>query len=147
MDCASRPLESQMKTAAKRMARRCKMQRQAMNGVVYTFGPFEIDGRARQLRRNGERVALSDRYLSVLLHLAAHAGAVVSKDDLVTAGWADTAVSDNSLEQAISALRRVLGANAQGDQYVETVPRQGYRLTGPVVRTASHATHDDIDAL
>ena len=118
-----------------------------MGGVVYTLGPFEIDGRARQLRRNGERVVLSDRYLSVLLHLAAHAGTVVSKDDLVTAGWADTAVSDNSLEQAISALRRVLGANTRGDQYVETIPRQGYRLTGPVVRTASHATHDDIDAL
>jgi DNA-binding winged helix-turn-helix (wHTH) protein len=118
-----------------------------MGGVIYTVGPFEIDGRARQLRRNGERVALSDRYLSVLLHLATHAGAVVSKDDLVTAGWADTAVSDNSLEQAISALRRVLGANAQGDQYVETVPRQGYRLTAPVARIATHATHDDIDAL
>jgi DNA-binding winged helix-turn-helix (wHTH) protein len=118
-----------------------------MGGIVYTLGPFEIDGRARQLRRNGERVALSDRYLSVLLHLATHAGVVVSKDDLVTAGWADTAVSDNSLEQAISALRRVLGANAQGEQYVETVPRQGYRLRGPVVRTALHATHDDIDAL
>ena len=118
-----------------------------MSGVVYTFGPFEIDGRSRQLRRNGERVALSDRYVGVLLHLAAHAGTVVSKDDLVTAGWADTAVSDNSLEQAVSALRRALGANAQGDQYVETVPRQGYRLTGPVVRTATHATDDDIDAL
>src|SRR5688500_11628362 len=118
-----------------------------MGGVVYTLGPFEIDGRTRQLRRSGERVALSDRYLSVLLHLAAHAGTVVSKDDLVTAGWADTAVSDNSLEQAISALRRVLGANAQGEQYVETIPRQGYRLIGPVARTATHATRDDVDAL
>ena len=89
-------------------------------GVVYTFGIFELDSRARQLRRNGEPVALSDRYVSVLLHLAAHAGEVVSKDALVTAGWGDTAVSDNSLEQAISALRRALGTNPQGDQYVAT---------------------------
>lgn len=116
-------------------------------GVAYTFGVFELDGRARQLRRNGERVTLSDRYLSVLLHLAAHAGHVVSKDDLVSAGWGDTAVSDNSLEQAISALRRALGANTQGDQYVETVPRQGYRLAAEVVRAVSAATNDDIDAL
>ena len=116
-------------------------------GVVYRFGVFELDGRARQLRRNGERVALSDRYLSVLLHLAAHAGSVVSKDDLVAAGWGETAVGDNSLEQAISALRRALGTNAQGEQYVETVPRQGYRLAAQVVRTVSPATNDDIDAL
>ena len=116
-------------------------------GVAYTFGVFELDGRARQLRRNGERVALSDRYLSVLIHLAAHAGSVVSKDDLVAAGWGDTAVSDNSLEQAISALRRALGSNAHGDQYVETVPRQGYRLAADVARVVAHATNDDIDAL
>jgi DNA-binding winged helix-turn-helix (wHTH) protein len=116
-------------------------------GVIYNFGNFELDSRARQLRRNGEPIALSDRYVSVLLHLAAHAGEVVSKDELVTAGWGDTAVSDNSLEQAISALRRALGANPQGDQYVTTVPRQGYRLAATVTRTLSQATAEDIDAL
>jgi DNA-binding winged helix-turn-helix (wHTH) protein len=116
-------------------------------GAVYTFANFELDGRARQLRRNGERVALSDRYLGVLLHLAAHAGEVISKDDLVTAGWGDTAVGDNSLEQAISALRRALGTNPQGDPYLATVPRQGYRLAATVTRTLSQATHEDIDAL
>lgn len=115
--------------------------------VVYTFGIFELDGHARQLRRNGEPVALSDRYVSVLLHLAAHAGEVVSKDDLVTAGWGDTAVGDNSLEQAISALRRALGTNARGDQCVATVPRRGYRLAAAVTRTLSQATPEDIDAL
>ena len=115
--------------------------------MVYTFGDFQLDSRARQLRRSGEPVALSDRYVSVLLHLAAHAGEVVSKDDLVTAGWGDTAVGDNSLEQAISALRRALGTNATGDQYVATVPRQGYRLAAAVTRTLSQATPEDIDAL
>ncbi len=116
-------------------------------GAVYTFGDFELDGRARQLRRRGERVMLSDRYVSVLLHLAAHAGTVVSKDDLVTAGWGDTAVSDNSLEQAISAVRRALATDADGDQLVETVPRQGYRFTAAVTRNLPQATAADIDAL
>jgi DNA-binding winged helix-turn-helix (wHTH) protein len=116
-------------------------------GAIYSFGRFELDGRARQLRRNGERVALSDRYLSVLLHLAAHAGTVVSKDDLVKAGWGDTAVGDNSLEQAISALRRTLGTSADDREYVETVPRQGYRLTVPVTRAMPQASAADIDAL
>ncbi|HJU42966.1 MAG TPA: winged helix-turn-helix domain-containing protein [Vicinamibacterales bacterium] len=116
-------------------------------GAIYTFGGFELDGRSRQLRRGGERVALSDRYLSVLLHLAAHAGAVVSKDELVKAGWGDTAVGDNSLEQAISALRRTLGKSPDDREYVETVPRQGYRLTTAVTRAMPQATAADIDAL
>ncbi len=116
-------------------------------GAVYTFGDFELDGRTRQLRRNGERVTLSDRYVAVLLHLAAHAGTVVSKDDLVQAGWGDTAVGDNSLEQAISALRRALGTTPDHKPYVETVPRQGYRLAAPVTRAAAAATDEDLDAL
>lgn len=117
------------------------------SGVIYTFGRFELDGRARQLRRDGERLPLSDRYLSVLLHLAAHAGEIVPKDDLVKAGWGDTAVSDNSLEQAISMLRRTLGTSADDHQYVETVPRRGYRFAAPVTRATPHATAADIDAL
>ena len=116
-------------------------------GALYTFGRFELDGRSRQLRRDGERVPLSDRYLSVLLHLAAHTGQVVSKDDLVKAGWGDTAVGDNSLEQAISALRRALGANPSGHDYLETVPRQGYRFTAPVTRAIVPAGAADIEAL
>ncbi len=112
-------------------------------GALYTFGRFELDGRARQLRRNGERIPLSDRYLGVLLHLAAHAGEVVSKDDLVQAGWGETAVGDNSLEQAISALRRAMGPDVE----VETVPRQGYRLAATVTRAIAAATDEDIDAL
>ena len=115
-------------------------------GAIYSFGAFELDGRTRELRRKTERVSLSDRYVAVLLHLAAHAGTVVTKDSLVQAGWGDVAVGDNSLEQAISALRRVLGRDADGRQYVETVPRQGYRLAATVTRKM--ATSDDaIEAL
>lgn len=116
-------------------------------GAIYTFGFFELDGRSRTLRRDSQRVALSDRYLSVLQHLVSHAGSVVSKDDLVKAGWGDTAVGDNSLEQAISMLRRTLGTSADEREYVETVPRQGYRFTAPVTRAIPQATAADIDAL
>ena len=115
-------------------------------GAIYSFGTFELDGRTRELRRNNERVPVSDRYVSVLLHLAAHAGTVVTKDALVQAGWGDVAVGDNSLEQAISTLRRVLGRDDEGRQYVETVPRQGYRLATAISRKAP-ASDDAIEAL
>ena len=115
--------------------------------VVYTFGPFALDGRARYLRRDGEPLPLSDRYLRVLLHLTTHADAVVAKDDLVTAGWGEVAVTDNSLEQAISALRRALGPDPEGQPYVETVPRQGYRLRAVVSRAVSPASNEAIEAL
>ena len=116
-------------------------------GAVYSFADFEIDGRTRELRRRNERVSLSDRYLSVLLHLAAHAGTIVTKDALVEAGWGDVAVGDNSLEQAVSTLRRVLGRDADGRQYVETVPRQGYRLAAAVMRKIAAVSDDAIEAL
>ena len=116
-------------------------------GAIYTFGLFELDGRTRQLRREGQRLPVSDRYLSVLLHLAAHAGSVVPKDELVTAGWGDIAVGDNSLEQAISTLRRLLGSSPEGDLYLETVPRQGYRLATTVARATPRASNEAIDEL
>lgn len=116
------------------------------SGVVYTFGPFALDSGLHHLTCDGARVPLGDRPVRVLACLLASAGTVVSKDALVTAAWDGVAVTDNSLEQAVSALRRALGHGADGQPWIETVPRQGYRFVGP----ASHAARVDeaaIDAL
>jgi DNA-binding winged helix-turn-helix (wHTH) protein len=101
-------------------------------GLVYAFGPYELDAKAHWLSRNGVTVSVPARHLDVLLCLVARRGMVVSKDTLVEAGWRDVAVTDNSVEQAVSALRRLLGAEAQGEPYIQTVPRQGYRFVGEV---------------
>ena len=69
----------------------------------------------------------ADRHLEILAHLVAHAGTVLSKDALIDAAWRDVAVTDNSLEQAISRLRR--WPRFDGDALIETVPRRGYRFT------------------
>jgi DNA-binding winged helix-turn-helix (wHTH) protein len=111
-------------------------------GVVYSFGPYEIDTAARRLRRRGDALAVSDRHLDVLIHLVAQPGVVVSKDALVQAGWGDVAVTDNSLEQAISSLRRALT-----EPYIETVPRRGYRFVGEVSKTAPRRDDAELDAL
>ena len=87
-------------------------------GDVYRFGPLELDSSRRRLVRDGEPVPVSDRLLDILIVLASNAGQVVSKDALIAAGWKDVAVSDNSIEQAISSLRRALGSQPGGAPYI-----------------------------
>jgi DNA-binding winged helix-turn-helix (wHTH) protein len=90
---------------------------------------------------------MPDRHVGVLLELLAHAGTILSKDALIAAVWRDVAVTDNSLEQAISALRRAIGDGADGAPLIQTVARQGYRFTGPVTREAARATDDALEAM
>jgi DNA-binding winged helix-turn-helix (wHTH) protein/Tfp pilus assembly protein PilF len=114
---------------------------------AYAFGDFVVDGSARRATRGGEIVAIPDRHIGVLLHLLAHAGSVVSKDGLIESAWSGLAVTDNSLEQAISGLRKALGDGPDGQPYIQTVPRQGYRFTGAVTKTTVRASDDSLEAL
>jgi DNA-binding winged helix-turn-helix (wHTH) protein len=114
---------------------------------VYAFGDFRVDAAAHRVTRGGDLVAIPERHFAVLLQLLSHAGFIVSKDALVSAVWQDVAVTDNSLEQAISSLRRVLGAGPEGEPYIQTVPRQGYRFRGHVTRTASRLSDAALDEL
>jgi DNA-binding winged helix-turn-helix (wHTH) protein len=114
---------------------------------AYTFGDFVVDAGARRVTRVGEVVPVPDRHVGVLVHLLAHAGSLVSKDQLIESAWDGLAVTDNSLEQAISGLRRVLGDGPGRTPYIQTVPRQGYRFTGTVTRTTVRASDDSLEAL
>jgi DNA-binding winged helix-turn-helix (wHTH) protein len=111
------------------------------------FEPFELDSSRRRLTASGAPVAVSERQLDVLLLLVARAGQIVSKDDLLQAGWGDVAVGDNSLEQAISSLRRLLGIHPGGAACIETVPRRGYRFGAGVTRMAARESDAGLDAL
>jgi DNA-binding winged helix-turn-helix (wHTH) protein len=110
--------------------------------VLYTFGPFELDARTRRLTRSGEYVAIGDRHLGVLLELVASAGHVVSKESIIDAVWGEIAVTDNSLEQVVSGLRKLLGDDRDGRPYLETVPRRGYRFASTIARTVSRETDE-----
>lgn len=112
-------------------------------GTRYAFDTFELDSHSRRLTRDGQSVPLSDRHVDVLLQLVSHPADVLSKDALVEAAWHDVAVTDNSLEQAISALRRALGR----PDMIETVPRRGYRFTAAVTRTVARESDEALDAL
>lgn len=111
----------------------------------FRFVDYELDAAAGRLTRGREELPLPARHLDVLAALVTRPGQVVSKDALVEAAWRDVAVTDNSLEQAISSLRRALGEH--GPALIQTVPRQGYRFTADVTRLASRASDDALDAL
>jgi DNA-binding winged helix-turn-helix (wHTH) protein len=112
----------------------------------YCFGPFELDTLSRRLVRDGEAVAIPDRSVDVLLELVSRPGEVISKDALIEAAWKDVAVTDNSLEQAISALRRILGQSADAP-YIDTVARRGYRFGASVTRTAPRHSPAAVEAM
>ena len=113
----------------------------------FSFDTFELDTFARRLTRNGQPVTMADRHFDVLYLLIRHAGELVPKESLVSAGWGDVAVTDNSLEQAISSLRRGMGPRADGSHYIETIPRRGYRFTASAERRTARATDESLDAL
>jgi DNA-binding winged helix-turn-helix (wHTH) protein len=120
------------------------------NAVVpaaLSFGPFQLDERSMTLHRDGEPLAVPERHARLLFLLANNAGTVISKDALVAAGWGEIAVTDNSVEQVISALRRTLGVRADGGLYIETVPRRGYRFAASVSRVVNRESDAALEAL
>jgi DNA-binding winged helix-turn-helix (wHTH) protein len=117
------------------------------SGLRFAFSQFELDLPRRRLTAAGEPLAVSDRQLDILALLVARAGQIVPKDDLLQAGWKDVAVGDNSLEQAISSLRRVLGARSDGAGYIETVPRRGYRFAVAVTPIVARESDETLDSL
>jgi DNA-binding winged helix-turn-helix (wHTH) protein len=118
-----------------------------LSGARFVFDPFELDPSRRSLNCRGEPVAVADRPLDVLTLLVARAGQIVPKDDLLEAGWKDVAVGDNSLEQVISSLRKLLGSHAPSVTFIETVSRRGYRFVAPVLRQAARESDAGLDAL
>jgi TolB-like protein/Flp pilus assembly protein TadD len=106
----------------------------------YEFGPFRIDGAERLLTREGAPVPLTPKAFEVLLALVEKNGQVVSKEALLGRAWPDRYVEDSNVTQVVFVLRRLLGPDAEGRPYIETVPTRGYRLNGPVREVAGGGT-------
>ena len=100
---------------------------------LYEFGPFRLDPRTRRLYRDGEVIPLSGKVYDTLVILVRSAGRVVEKDDLMKLVWPDRFVTDDSLTQSISILRKALGETPDAPRFVVTIPRRGYRFTAGVL--------------
>ena len=97
----------------------------------YEFGPFRLDLERHRLMRDGESVPLPPKAMEALLVLVRNPGKMLERVALMQAVWADTFVEDANLTVAISQLRKALGRN-DATEYIETIPRIGYRFVADV---------------
>jgi DNA-binding winged helix-turn-helix (wHTH) protein/Flp pilus assembly protein TadD len=105
----------------------------------YRFGPFLVDRISYRVLCGQTPVELTPKLLDLLLHLLDHAGALVTKEQLMDALWPDANVTENALAQAVSELRQALGDDANAPVFIKTVARRGYRFVSPVERIEAAA--------
>lgn len=95
---------------------------------VWEFGLFHLDEFERLLLHDGQPIGLTPKVFDTLIALIEHSGHLVAKEELMGKLWPDTFVEEGALTRNISDLRKALGE----EQYVETVPKRGYRFVAPV---------------
>jgi DNA-binding winged helix-turn-helix (wHTH) protein len=99
---------------------------------LYEFGPFRLDAQERLLLRNGAAVSLTPKAFDLLLALLQQPGHLFEKEALMKAVWPDTFVEENNLTDNVSRLRKALGEGENGQKFIETVPKRGYRFVAEV---------------
>lgn len=98
----------------------------------FNFGNFTLDLEKRLLLRDGEPVPLTPKAFDTLALLVRRSGHVVGKDELLDEIWADAFVEESTIAQNVFTLRKALGQNHTGNQFIETVPKHGYRFIADV---------------
>jgi len=109
--------------------------------AILQFGPFRLDADAGILFYGAEPTPLGRRAVLLLALLVRQAGRPVAKDALIEAAWSGQAVEDSNLTVQIAALRRLLADISGEAQWIETLPRRGYRYVGPAA-TAFEPDHE-----
>jgi predicted ATPase/DNA-binding winged helix-turn-helix (wHTH) protein len=100
------------------------------------FGPFELSGRERLLRREGEVLPLGSRALDILIYLAGRPGQVIAKQELIDHVWPDVTVEEGSIRVHVAAIRKALGDGRFGNRYIANIKGRGYSFVGTVVSLA-----------
>jgi DNA-binding winged helix-turn-helix (wHTH) protein len=99
---------------------------------AYTFGPFEVDLPAAELRKGEQKIALRPKCFDLLVYLVEHRGKLVSKEELLERIWSDVVVSEATISRTVATLRAALEDDPDSPQYIETVSRRGYKFVAAV---------------
>lgn len=97
-----------------------------------SFKAFRLDTVNHLLWRNGDRVPIAPKGFDVLAYLVEHAGRVVAQDEILGALWPETFVNPEVLRKYILEIRKALGDRPDHPEFVETLPKRGYRFIAPV---------------
>ena len=109
-----------------------------LNGVsdsvstIYLFDEYRLDVSRRMLYRGERDVALPPKAIETLIALIDLRGKIVSKGDLMRIIWGDTIVEESNLDHYLHVLRKTLGKKSDGQSFIETLRRRGYRFTSDV---------------
>ena len=107
--------------------------------TIYEFDEYRLDARNRLLWLGEKQISLTLKEFDVLLYLVENAGRVVEKNTLLEAVWENTFVEEATLARNVSWLRKKLAASGAADNFIQTLPRRGYRFAAPVKAIPSAA--------
>lgn len=103
--------------------------------ALFRFGTFTLDASEQRLWRKDEPIHLKPKQFELLHYFVTNAGRVAKKNDILDAVWPDTFVEESTLARNVSWLRKLLEADGEGKQFIETVPKVGYLFTAKVTQT------------
>src|SRR5260370_31164935 len=101
--------------------------------VMQSFKAYRLDTANHLLWRDGDRVPLTPKGFDVLAYLVEHVGRVVTQDEILEALWPETYVNPEVLRKNIQEIRKALGDRSDNPEFVETLPKRGYRFVAPVI--------------
>ncbi|MBR1233842.1 winged helix-turn-helix domain-containing tetratricopeptide repeat protein [Bradyrhizobium sp. AUGA SZCCT0182] len=100
--------------------------------MKFDFDKYALDTNLRELRRDGELVAMQPQVFDLLVHLLKRRDHVVSRNDLIALVWGGRTVSDSTLDSRINAARNAIGDCGKEQRLIRTIPRKGLRFVGTV---------------
>src|SRR5438045_7259213 len=117
-----------------------------MNGKEtqhYSFKSFRLEIAERQLLKDGVAVPLTPKAFDVMALLVANAGHLLEKEELMKSVWPDSFVEEANVSRIVHTLRKILGDDQNGNKFIETVAKKGYRFVAEVIAEVppSHRLH------
>lgn len=111
---------------------------------IYEFGRFRLDPWQRVLFRDAKALSVTPKALDTLLVLLENHGQIVDKEEILNRVWPGTFIEEATLAQNISLLRKVLGEDHEVGEYIQTVPKRGYRFAASVLGYSKSVSQESI---
>lgn len=97
-----------------------------------SFQSFRLDPANQCLWREHERVSIPPKAYDVLRYLVENPDRLVTQDELLEKLWPDTYVNPEVIRKYILEIRRILGDRPDNPEFIETLPKRGYRFVASV---------------